>query len=105
MLCLSSRFMDWTPGGISSDIEDRRDDSGGGGGFGFGGFHLGCGGFILLAILRLLFLRDLFTLFIGGVPGAGTTAVTARPNPAQDASDKREVQFVSFVLDDVQKNW
>ena len=29
--------MDWTPGGMSSDVEDRRGSSGGGGGFGFGG--------------------------------------------------------------------
>lgn len=37
-------FLEWTPGGTSSDIEDRRDDSGGGSGFGgggFGGVHLG----------------------------------------------------------------
>src|SRR5206468_9027732 len=34
------RRMDWTPGGRSSDLEDRR---AGGGGFGFGG-GLGMGG-------------------------------------------------------------
>ncbi|MEY2413748.1 MAG: hypothetical protein QOD84_2354, partial [Acidobacteriaceae bacterium] len=32
--------MRWTPGGDSSDVEDRRDD-GGSGGFQFGGMHLG----------------------------------------------------------------
>ena len=40
--------MDWTPGGDSSDVEDRRGQSGGGGGGfnfgGFGGMHLGIGG-------------------------------------------------------------
>ena len=43
--------MEWQPGGLSSDIEDRRDDSGGGGGggFGFGGGGIGIVGFIILA--------------------------------------------------------
>lgn len=102
-----SEGMEWTPGGISSDIEDRRDDGGGGGGggFGFGGFHLGCGGMIIVAILSLLFHRNLFTLFSGG-GGAGAYSqppaqVQQRPAQAGD----REEQFVSFVLDDVQANW
>ena len=48
--------MRWTPGGESSDIEDRRDDSGGGGGgFQFGGMHLGIGGIIILLILSVIF--------------------------------------------------
>ena len=34
--------MQWTPGGKSSDIEDRRGEGGGGG---FGGFGFGGGGF------------------------------------------------------------
>ena len=92
----------WTPGGVSNDVEDRRDESGGGGGFGFGGFHLGCGGLILVGILSLLFHRNLFTLF-SSQPGA--PAVQSRPSYAQDQREQREVQFVSFVLDDVQDNW
>ena len=94
--------MEWTPGGISNDIEDRRDDSGGGGGFGFGGFHIGCGSLILLGILSLLFHRNLFTLFMGQ-PSA--PAVQSRPDYARDQREQTEVQFVSFVLDDVQNNW
>jgi uncharacterized protein len=94
--------VEWTPGGISNDIEDRRDDSGGGGGFGFGGFHIGCGSLILLGILSLLFHRNLFTLFMGQ-PSA--PAVQSRPDYARDQREQTEVQFVSFVLDDVQNNW
>jgi uncharacterized protein len=46
--------MKWTPGGESSDIEDRRDDTeGGGGGFQFGGMHIGIGGAIILLILSI----------------------------------------------------
>jgi uncharacterized protein len=91
--------MRWTPGGVSDDIEDRRDDSGGGGGFGFG--HLGIGGIIIVGLLSLLFHRNLFTLF----SGAPSETVRGVPNRQQDAREQPEVQFISFVLDDVQRNW
>ncbi len=100
--------MEWTPGGISNDIEDRRDDSAGGGGFGgFGGFgfgHLGIGGVLIVGLLSLVFGRNFFTLFSGGAPMDNTTTYRT-PNRAQDAGEGTEVQFVSFVLDDVQHNW
>jgi uncharacterized protein len=95
--------VEWTPGGISNDIEDRRDDSGGGGGgFGFGGMHIGCGGLILLAILSLLFHRNLFTLLTNQ---PGTQTVHRNPDYAQDERERPEEQFISFVLDDVQNTW
>jgi predicted metalloprotease len=95
--------MKWTPGGESGDIEDRRDESGGGGGgFQFGGIHIGIGGAIVLAILSFVFRTNLFTLLGNG--GAATTAVS-QPNPGQDAAEKPLVEYVSFVLDDVQKTW
>ena len=53
--------MRWTPGGVSSDIEDRR-GGGGFGGFGFRGAPMGCGGFVILLVLSLLFRRNLFSL-------------------------------------------
>jgi uncharacterized protein len=93
--------MKWTPGGESGDIEDRRDE-GGGGGFQFGGMHIGIGGAIVLAILSFVFRTNLFSLLGNG--GASTTAIS-QPNPAQDAAEKPLVEFVSFVLDDVQKTW
>ena len=99
--------MEWTPGGISNDIEDRRDDSAGGGFGGFGGFgfgHLGIGGVLIVGLLSLLFGRNFFTLFSGGAP-VQDTATYQTPNRAQDAREGTEVQFVSFVLDDVQHNW
>jgi uncharacterized protein len=98
---VSTQYMRWTPGGVSDDIQDDRDNSAGGGG-GFGGFHLGIGGFILVGILSLLFHRNLFTLF----SGSSSPAPAARQEQtAQDRSEDREVQFISFVLDDVQKTW
>jgi uncharacterized protein len=94
--------MRWTPGGTSGDIEDRRDEGGGGfGGFGFGGFHIGLGGMLILLVLSLVFHRNLFTLLGGG--GASTSV--SQPDRARDAEEAPTVQFVSFVLDDTQKTW
>src|SRR4029077_3215569 len=58
--------MRWSSGGESEDIEDRRDESGGGGGFQFGGMHIGIGGAIILLILSFIFRTNLFTLLSGG---------------------------------------
>jgi predicted metalloprotease len=92
--------MEWTPGGVSNDIEDQRDNSGGGGGFGFG--HLGIGGILVVGLLSLLFHRNLFVLFSGA---DSTSQVRSAPDRRLDEQEQPEVEFVSFVLDDVQKNW
>ncbi|MCU1239530.1 MAG: putative protein of unknown function, zinc metallopeptidase [Candidatus Acidoferrum typicum] len=95
--------MRWNPGGESQDIEDRRDESGGGGGFQFGGLHIGIGGAIILLILSFVFKTNLFTLLSGGAD-SGPAAVR-QPNPARDAAERPLVEFVSFVLDDTQRTW
>jgi predicted metalloprotease len=99
--------MRWTPGGESQDIEDRRDDSGGegGGGFGFGGFHIGIGGFLILLVLSLVFKRNFLSL--AGVGGGFNppTQVSRQHDTARDQREQPLVQFVSFVLDDTQKTW
>jgi hypothetical protein len=95
--------MKWTPGGESGDIEDRRDEGGGGGGFQFGGMHIGIGGAIVLAILSFVFRTNLFALLGGGMGDSGTAI--SQPDPARDAAEKPVVQFVSFVLDDAQNTW
>jgi uncharacterized protein len=95
--------MQWLPGGESQDIEDRRDQSGGGGGFQFGGMHIGIGGAILLLILSFVFKTNLFALFSGGT--ADTAPAVSQPDPSRDAAEQPLVQFVSFVLDDTQKTW
>jgi predicted metalloprotease len=96
--------MRWSSDGESQDIEDRRDESGGGGGFQFGGMHLGIGGAIILFVLSVLFKTNLFTLLGGGAGDSSPAAVT-RPDPARDAAEKPLVEFVSFALDDTQKTW
>jgi predicted metalloprotease len=104
--------MRWTPGGDSSDVEDRRDETGGGGGggFGFGGIHLGIGGFLLLLVLSLVFKQNFFALLGGGGAAPGPAAVssgphTGAPNTAKDEQEKPTVEFVTFVLNDTQKTW
>ncbi len=95
--------MDWKPGGVSDDVEDRRESGGGGSsGMGFGAPHIGIGGFLLLLVLSLVFHRNLFTLFSGG---STSDRPVVASSPPSSAGQSTEVQFVSFVLDDVQKSW
>ena len=91
--------MDWTPGGTSSDVEDRR---GGGGGFGGGG--LGIIGFIFLVIISLVTGRNYIGAYLAG--GGGGTQTQSSGQPVQEsAAEHRSAQLVSFVLDDAQKTW
>jgi predicted metalloprotease len=91
----------WTPGGISSDIEESR----GSGGFGFGRAPLGCGGFVILLVLSLLFGKNFFTL-LGPSQSTQQSSPRAANEPVQESpQDYKTLQFVSFVLDDVQSTW
>ena len=95
--------MQWTPGGLSDDLEDRRNESGGGGGGGFGGGRLGIGGILIVGLLSLIFRHNFFTLFSGdtGAPAA----VRSAPHRQSTGQADTEAQFMSFVLDDAQRNW
>jgi predicted metalloprotease len=97
--------MRWTPGGASRNLEDRRGSSGGGfnGGFG-GGARLGVGGTLILLILSVVFRQDFFALVEGHSVGGPIATAPAAP-PAQSPQESRQVQFVSFVLDDAQNSW
>ncbi len=93
--------MRWSPGGRSSNLEDRR---GGGGRFIGGAGGLGAGTIIILIILSLVFKRDMFQLV--NDPGTGAGPETAAGPPAETTpAEERLVDFVSFVLDDAQKVW
>ena len=98
--------MDWTPGGMSGDIEDRRSSGGGFGGMGGGG--IGIVGFVILLIISLVTGRN----YLGSVlSGGGSSSVHAPARPGMDRApnenpnEKRDVQLISFVLDDAQKTW
>ena len=97
--------MRWTPGGTSGDIEDDRNSSGGGGGGFPGGIHIGIGGLLVLLVLSFIFKRDLISPFLNSGAGDPSASVARPPDPARDAAEQKEVQFVSFVLDDVQSTW
>ena len=83
--------MRWTPSGRSPNLEDRR-------GRGIGA-PIGIGGGIILLILSLIFgpgiLQDAGQVFESG----------GEVSPADSAREEPMVQFVSFVLDDVQNTW
>jgi predicted metalloprotease len=89
--------MRWTPGGRSPNLEDRRSSGGG------VGPSLGIGGTVVVLALSLLFGRNLFNDI--GVEPAGVSQAAAPLTPADSAAQEQQVQFVSFVLDDVQNTW
>ena len=94
--------MRWTPGGESSDIEDRRGQSGG---FLPGGrAGMGIGGAVVMLVLSLIFGRNFVT---GGTTTTDNPGAPAAANGDVSSSpaEERLVQFVSFVLDDVQNTW
>jgi predicted metalloprotease len=97
--------MRWTPGGQSPDIEDRRGEGGGGFGGpvfgGFGGRHIGIGGILLLLALSVIFRQDLFH----SESQAPVQSYPQYGSANRDAGEDKEVQFVSFVLDDAQQTW
>src|SRR4051812_24341457 len=92
--------MRWTPGGPSQDLEDRRGERA------RMPIRLGLGGMILVGVLSLLFHRNLFVLLNGSGDTSATGGGPTSNQPAtQTPQEQREVQFVSFVLDDAQTNW
>jgi len=96
--------MRWTPGGRSADLEDRRGEGGGGGGFRLGGGKLGIGGFVILALLSLIFKKNFFAMVGAGPGDSGGPVATGTPPPTSPDEEKM-IEFVSFVLDDVQNTW
>ena len=108
--------MQWTPGGRSPDIEDRRGESSAGSG-GFGGLigpllaglllnrRIGIGGLLLLLVLGFIASR----FFQSGptTPGQNISpyGTASRSGSGSPESDDKQIQFVSFVLDDAQNTW
>lgn len=111
--------MRWKRGARSGNLEDRRGATGGGfGGFGGGGFStggLGRAGKIglpggILAVVAIF----LLTRVLGGSSGFEVPGLQGFPQvrptgdqgiPASADPDRNLVDFVSFVLDDVQGTW
>ncbi|HEY7700602.1 MAG TPA: neutral zinc metallopeptidase [Vicinamibacteria bacterium] len=96
--------MRWTSGGRSPNLEDRRAETGGrmmrGGG-------LGCGTLLILIVLSVLFKQDFLSL----LGPALMTEETSSPGPSTGEDfvttpeEEELVDFMSFVLDDLQATW
>ena len=100
--------MKWTRGGRSENLEDRRGEGAAYGGGRGPGLKLGLGGFLLLAVLSIVFKKDFFSLVGGGgmAPSADVSTGPAVPGgAARTAKDEELVEFVSFVIDDAEKVW
>jgi hypothetical protein len=98
--------MRWRRGERSSDLEDRRGEGSMGGGLGTrfpGGARIGLGGAVVLLLLSLATGQNFFAILDQGTGGGygpgGSTPY--QPSPQEEEL----VDFVSFVLDDVQGTW
>lgn len=89
--------MRWEPGEVSGNIEDQRSSGGG-----FGGRGIGLGGLLIAGVLSLIFGRDFITPLL---TSGGGTARTQQEDTARNRAEEPRVKFVSFVLDDAQRNW
>jgi predicted metalloprotease len=92
--------MQWTSGGSDRNVEDRRGQRGGGGGFGLPIGRLGIGGMLLLLILSFVFKTNFFALLGGG----GSVAPVAQEPNAPPQNDEM-YEFVKAVHNDVQATW
>src|SRR6266481_4798310 len=90
--------MRWTPGGLSSDVEDRRGQSGGG----LGGGGLGIVGFVILLVISLVTGRNYIGAFFSS--GGGAPQHQSGPRTVSPQED-RSAQLASFVLGDAQDTW
>jgi predicted metalloprotease len=104
--------MDWEKGRESDNVvqDDGRDDGGGGSRFGFGGFHLGLGGIVLVVVVSLLFGKnplDMLALLSGGGPAVTVpTQQFPAPAPGAPASDNSpQVRFVKVILGSTEDVW
>jgi predicted metalloprotease len=88
--------MRWTPGERSRNIEDRRGQTV------RRVAPIGCGGLLLLLALTFLTGQDFLSL----VPQDALVPTQAPAGPVRSSPEEEEtVQFVSFVIDDLQDTW
>ena len=96
--------MRWRSGERSANLEDRRAETGGrmmrGGG-------IGCGTLLFLVVLSVIFKQDFLSL----LGPALVTEESPAPGPptgeelVTTPEEEQLVDFMSFVIDDVQKTW
>ena len=91
--------MRWQSRGRSKNLEDRRSI---GGMRGAGG--LGLGGIVLVVVIALVTKQNPLAL-LSQAEQIGGGASSQVSQPLNDPAEEREVEFVSFVLDDAQALW
>lgn len=91
--------MRWQSRGRSKNLEDRRSI---GGMRGAGG--LGLGGIVLVVVIALVTKQNPLAL-LSQAEQIGGGASSQVSQPLTDPAEEREVEFVSFVLDDAQALW
>ena len=97
--------MRWEDNRESDNVEDRRDDSGGGSGMGFGGIHLGLGGIILVLVGSWLFGFNPMAV-LGLLSGGGSVTAPAPSQPArQPPANDPLARFVSTILASTEDVW
>lgn len=97
--------MKWQRGARSANLEDRRGSRMGG-----RGMKLGAGGTVLGILVLLVFGQDYLGVMSGGgsIPGlqaGGSGSASSSAAPTGPDPDAALVDFVSFVLDDIQGTW
>jgi uncharacterized protein len=99
--------MRWTSSGRSTNLEDKRSQTGGrmmrGGG-------IGCGTLLILIVLSVVFKQD-FVSLLGPALGTDVSSPDSGPGSADGGNfattpeEEHLVDFMSFVLDDIQTTW
>src|SRR6202021_2748710 len=96
--------MRWQDNRESDNVEDRRDDSGGGG-MRFGGIHLGLGGVVVVLLGSWLFGVNPMTVR-GRLSGDSAPTAPAQSQPArQPPANDRLAAFVSTILASTEDVW
>ncbi len=96
--------MRWQDNRESDNVEDRRDDSGGGG-MRFGGIHLGLGGVVVVLLGSWLFGVNPMTV-LGLLSGDSAPTAPAQSEPArQPPANDRLAAFVSTILASTEDVW
>ena len=96
--------MRWRRAERSANLEDRRGEGVPGGGRYGAGAGLGLGGVVILLVVSLITGQDFLALLDQGLSESPSPG--GAPTPRQTSPEEEKlVDFVSFVLDDVQGTW
>jgi predicted metalloprotease len=97
--------MKWEDQRQSDNVEDRRDQGGGAGGFAIGGRHIGIGSVVIALLAGWIFGVNPLTV-LGLLSGGGGPAPVQQQAPAhRPPAGDRAAAFVSTVLADTEDVW